>query len=81
MKCHSVALYLYYYMLTGVAGGSSVAAVGAVTVEGAPRLSTSTSVFTVTWGTSERQTEKKYKQEREKLTISKSSLKVSQGCP
>lgn len=43
--------------LTAVAGGSSVSAVGAVAVEGAPRLSASTSMFTVTGGTPERQTE------------------------
>ena len=37
-------------MLTAVAGGSSVAAVGAVTVEGAPRLRAFTAVFTVAGG-------------------------------
>lgn len=40
--------------LTAVAGGSSVATVGAVAVEGAPRLSAFTSMFTMTGGTPER---------------------------
>lgn len=41
-------------MLTAVAGRSSVAAVSAVTVEGAPRLSAPPTVFTVTWRAPER---------------------------
>lgn len=45
-------------LLTAVARGSSVSTGGAVTVEGAPRLRASTSVLTVTGGTSATQTEK-----------------------
>lgn len=41
-------------LLTAVAGGSSVAAVGAVAVEGGPRLSASASVFAVTGRAPER---------------------------
>lgn len=37
-------------MLTAVAGGSSVAAVGAVAVEGAPSLNAFASMFTVAGG-------------------------------
>lgn len=44
-------------MLTAVAGRSSVAAVGAVAVEGAPRLSAPPAVFTVTWRAPERKAE------------------------
>lgn len=44
-------------MLTAVAGRSSVAAAGAVTVEGAPRLTAPPAVFTVTWRAPERKTE------------------------
>lgn len=40
-----------------MAGRSSVAAAGAVTVEGAPRLSAPPAVFTVTWRAPERKTE------------------------
>lgn len=40
-----------------MAGRSSVAAAGAVTVEGAPRLSAPPAVFTVTWRAPERETE------------------------
>lgn len=43
--------------LTAVAGRSSVAAAGAVTVEGAPRLSAPPAVFTVTWRAPARKTE------------------------
>lgn len=45
------------WVLTAVAGGSSVAPVGAITVEGAPRLSASAAMFTATGGAPERQTE------------------------
>ena len=60
-----------------MAGGSSVAAVGAVTVEGAPRLSASTSMFTVTRRAPERQTERDRDRERERKPqcLSKVSLK------
>lgn len=44
-------------ILTAVAGRSSVAAAGAVTVEGAPRLTAPPAVFTVTWRAPERKTE------------------------
>lgn len=46
-------------MLTAVAGGSSVAAVGAVAVEGAPSLDAFASMFTMAGGTpGERQKER-----------------------
>ena len=44
--------------LTAVAGGSTVAGAGAVTVEGAPRLTAAASMFTVTGGTPERKTDR-----------------------
>lgn len=54
-------------LLTAVAGGSSVATVGAVTVEGAPRLRTLSSMFAVTRGTPGRQKHRHRRGETELL--------------
>lgn len=65
-------------MLTAVAGRSSVAAAGAVTVEGAPRLSAPPAVFTVTWRAPERERDR----DRQWQSLSRKkdlSRKVSQG--
>lgn len=41
-------------LLTVMAGGSNIARVTAVTIEGGPRLGTASSVFTVVWQTTSR---------------------------
>lgn len=77
-KCHYFFLDKFYasgilksfrwnWLLTAVAGGSPVATVGAVTVKGAPRLSTYSSMFAVTGGTPWRM--KETDREREMFSV------------
>lgn len=72
-------------LLTAVAGGSSVAAVGAVAMEGVPRLSTSASMLAEAGGTpgthTDRQTQTKTQTEHERRAYCLSEVlqKVSQG--
>lgn len=66
--------------LTAVAGGSSVATVGAVTVESAPRLGASTSMLAVAGGTPGRQMETYGDKETQKRIVCQKFWEVSQGC-
>lgn len=69
---HAIPLYCLktsWWQLTAVAGGSSVASVGAITVEGAPWLRTSSTMFAVAGRTPERHEEEDTKTDRKKKKI------------
>lgn len=60
-----------WWLLTAMAGGSSVATVGAITVEGAPWLRASAAMFAVAGRAPERHEENDTKTDRKKRNLSK----------